>query len=934
MKNFIQLFLALLLIPLAGNATISIEIIRPMVDYRIRDNMHVEVSVTSTSTVDTVWASVDGRTVLLKKYAEYEAHYGDLSLIGMTQGPLQLVIYAKNIAGDTVTVTRRFIYDRAPVVTVESPMQNTSYQSKIHVKATVVDPGHVNARGVIAIDEDENFSIPFINSIDTIFDPYPGRMAASYPLNIHGVDSLADRYGPIITVFMDKSRYLTPVYTDTGLIKDVDSSRILIDDVVYGLTKRLKIYNTVTSASSFVNLNSIDPYNSLVATGLCKGGAWFLRYHYTTKRLHQLYLWYGDSLIYISGPLKTNCLEEGIQSAGNTLIWTTGSGKTAITDLSTLKTIFLPVLAQARELSRDGNTIVYSAGTTGNYNIYSYSVSSKVITQITFSGNNINPSIDGNNIVYAKEGVGTFFTYLNDGTADYNLGENVGFYILSDGYVAFVKRDSVNINQRQIWLRTPAKVLRKVANIGFPTGFEKHKLGADGRLIFMEFYGNGEQARLYADSITSAAPVSGTLGNTYFVHNSFYLALGRTLYAYNIPPPPQITAITPDSAMTGNTVTIKGLHFANTSAVSFGGTAAASFTIVSDSVITAVVGAGNSGDVSVTTPLGTATFSGFHFVDQPPQITAITPDSAITGNTVTIKGLHFANTSDVSFGGTAATSFIIVSDSVITAVVGAGSSGDVSVTTLVGTATFSGFYFVDQLPAQTFNIISTSITCRGAKDGSIRITVQPLAPYTVSISGPGINEEFSFDNGTAVINDLDSGTYNICLNPLNNPEYQQCFTSVITAPEDLSTYIAVNQDERKVTLSLTGAELYHVKLNDIAFTTKQSQVTLDLKKGLNRISVNTDRSCQGIITKDIMIGTELVIYPNPFHRTIHFNLGTKTVQKAVITVYNAAGKIVYTHGYSNQSGIVTIDLPDISDGFYMLRLAADNEETIFKLLKK
>ncbi|MEO6670148.1 MAG: IPT/TIG domain-containing protein [Ferruginibacter sp.] len=76
---------------------------------------------------------------------------------------------------------------------------------------------------------------------------------------------------------------------------------------------------------------------------------------------------------------------------------------------------------------------------------------------------------------------------------------------------------------------------------------------------------------------------------------------------------PTITAFTPESGTTGTTVTITGTNFTGTTAVSFGGTAAASFALVSTSSITAVVGAGASGDVSVTTPGGTAIKSGFTF---------------------------------------------------------------------------------------------------------------------------------------------------------------------------------------------------------------------------------------------------------------------------------------------------------------------------------
>ncbi len=74
---------------------------------------------------------------------------------------------------------------------------------------------------------------------------------------------------------------------------------------------------------------------------------------------------------------------------------------------------------------------------------------------------------------------------------------------------------------------------------------------------------------------------------------------------------PVITSFFPTNAAIGDTVTIIGVNFTGATAVSFGGTSAASFTVVSDTLILAIVGNGSTGIVSVTTPNGTATAAGF-----------------------------------------------------------------------------------------------------------------------------------------------------------------------------------------------------------------------------------------------------------------------------------------------------------------------------------
>ena len=198
---------------------------------------------------------------------------------------------------------------------------------------------------------------------------------------------------------------------------------------------------------------------------------------------------------------------------------------------------------------------------------------------------------------------------------------------------------------------------------------------------------------------------------------------------------PVIFSFTPASGTKGTSVVIFGSHFTGTSAVRFGGTLADTFFVVSDSAIVARVGAGSSGSVTVTTPFGTASKAGFTFIRDTtiidtaaPVIVSFTPTFGSKGSVVAIFGSHFTKTTAVRFGGTLADTFAIQSDSVIFAIVDTGSTGNVSVTTLYGTASKPGFTFIRDTTITDTTAPVISLTAKSNINKAV-ITNNPVSLY-------------------------------------------------------------------------------------------------------------------------------------------------------------------------------------------------------------
>jgi hypothetical protein len=154
--------------------------------------------------------------------------------------------------------------------------------------------------------------------------------------------------------------------------------------------------------------------------------------------------------------------------------------------------------------------------------------------------------------------------------------------------------------------------------------------------------------------------------------------------------PPVVTGLMPASGSTagGASVVITGTGLTDASAVTFGGVAATSFTVESDTLITAAAPAHGAGavGVKVTTPSGsspdTSADDYLYAVATTPTITGIAPASGPAGATVAITGTGFigvAGPAAVTFGGANAASYTVDSPTHITAVAPSHDPGKVQV---------------------------------------------------------------------------------------------------------------------------------------------------------------------------------------------------------------------------------------------------------------
>ena len=231
-------------------------------------------------------------------------------------------------------------------------------------------------------------------------------------------------------------------------------------------------------------------------------------------------------------------------------------------------------------------------------------------------------------------------------------------------------------------------------------------------------------------SITARSPAAsaGTVDVT--VTNSGGTSAPGASDQFTFVAAPSVSDLSPNTGPVGGgtEVTITGAALTGATQVTFDGTPAG-FWVNSDTSITAISPAAESADtvyVRVTTIGGrsaTGASARFSYTVSTPTVSSVDPNAGPTdgGTSVTITGKDFTGATAVAFGGVSA-SFVVNSDTSITAISPAASAGlvDVTVATLAGTSAPS---VADQFTFVAAPAVSSVDPSAGPVDGGTSVTI-------------------------------------------------------------------------------------------------------------------------------------------------------------------------------------------------------------------
>ena len=157
---------------------------------------------------------------------------------------------------------------------------------------------------------------------------------------------------------------------------------------------------------------------------------------------------------------------------------------------------------------------------------------------------------------------------------------------------------------------------------------------------------------------------------------------------------------------------------------------------------------------------------------------------------------------------------------------------------------------------------------------------------------------------------------------------------MITEPSDLSVSSKVDTRNKSISLKLENGDKYYINLNGNELVTSDSEITLQLAKGSNNLKITTDKDCQGIYEKNILLAEELVAYPNPFKNYLYINVGNEPAKMVLVKIYNTSGKLIKSKDFVVENKTVLIDGSNFQSGSYFITVATTNGLSSFKIIKQ
>ncbi|MDE3742465.1 reprolysin-like metallopeptidase [Maribacter polysaccharolyticus] len=259
---------------------------------------------------------------------------------------------------------------------------------------------------------------------------------------------------------------------------------------------------------------------------------------------------------------------------------------------------------------------------------------------------------------------------------------------------------------------------------------------------------------------------------------------------------------------------------------------------------------------------------------------------------------------------------------------------DLCLDTPLGTEVDINGCAVYRFASDNFTLGLQSESCRDNNDGAIAISAEESMDYTVSITGDNVNISEPFTSAYT-LSGLSAGDYTVCIGGSDGlVDYEEyCFGVVITQPDALTVSSKTSYEDELTVLTLQGSDSYTIELNGETIETTASEISLGLKKGINALKVYTGLSCQGAYEESIFLGTQPVVYPNPFATSTTAYLGDGE-SEINVEVYTIEGRRVMVETYMVNGAELPLDMALLPAGVYIVKFTGKTIKGTTKIIKQ
>lgn len=258
--------------------------------------------------------------------------------------------------------------------------------------------------------------------------------------------------------------------------------------------------------------------------------------------------------------------------------------------------------------------------------------------------------------------------------------------------------------------------------------------------------------------------------------------------------------------------------------------------------------------------------------------------------------------------------------------------------TVTITNDFEADNITPDVSANTFRVTVLENSCVGQTNGAIELSVNNTVD-TFNVVFNGQNEgTISQGQQRLLSNELAPGEYVLTLTAVGFDDWEQEFRLQVGGVQPISVQgFSIDQDNLLARLRLEGSESYVINTNgkEEVFKGFDASTTafleIPLEKGVNRLVIQGEKACQGLIEKQWVVGTVLV-HPVPVNDWVNVE-GLPPDVPLQLRVYDVLGRLVSERSLENAPTQFEMDLGNLGQGMYLFKITGEGFQKEVQLLK-